>query len=330
MSELLRRSTVTADYQVCPSPVPDEQTGYSLGGDIYTVVLPTTRENLVATSIQSSQVIHFIARMFATFPSNKRDSLLCSVSNEIEKGNQDTTNVFGALVTASDSLNFKERLAYVVTHSKIIEILKTPGSREIVQSMLTSPGQFTFQLGIVFSKVDPSYYSDSVAELLSVHKTSHDIEIKTSYADWDLCATSENKLNTAISAHTAVVIHDDGEPLFMLKVNGKMTAICLQNTVTPSGLMFVKGNWYSPVDSDYRSFLKNSFDEGYGQIPLQKSTWSLMREARVPKGSDIKDWLQVVDNSVAHIPQKYADIYVQLAGRSASRMQYRTRTAEGF
>jgi len=102
--------------------------------------------------------------------------------------------------------------------------------------------------------------------------TGSDFTVGLFSPDWNLCNSSEDRLQSAIE-NRAVVSAGSG---LLVKFEGRLTALCYKSFATKRGT-FLEGNWYSPVDRDLRDSLLEAHDTGDPRPDLSQGRWLLIR-----------------------------------------------------
>ncbi len=241
-----------------------------------------------------------------------------------ERGRANFTNYLRTMTSTKD---FRTHIQFAGLSPEDVPRILTDGSllSELVD-MMSSPDQHRLQLGVVFSQVGIRDFPQALFDLLHPVYTSEDATINTSNASWELCPASE-PLFTKSVRDKAVMAIGSQEPHLLLKFNGVMTGLCLTDVVTPSGTMFVQGNWYSPTDVDNREQLKDAFDSGLGKFPLA-GAWTLMRAYKSTNGTSFDTVMKRVREVAHKIPSRYKPSYISQRGYNVSRKTYRRMNEE--
>lgn len=114
-----------------------------------------------------------------------------------------------------------------------------------------------------------------------LRRKGSDIQTKTSALQlvneqngWFLCSDAEERARRALEKDMLVLVNNN----LLVKMMGKMTAICTESVITPSGDMFDSGYWYSPCDMGGRKTIEEGFNRGFMRIDLTNGQWIKMRQ----------------------------------------------------
>ncbi len=146
----------------------------------------------------------------------------------------------------------------------------------------TSSPFYPFAFSFLCSLVTVDVLPDEVVSGLHLHTVLGKQGINSSFDggsspdDWWLCDTAENYLFTAMKNREAVLIDD----VFLMKARGKVAAICLENSMSEDGFVFLRGNWYSLADQNKRVRVRDAVARGKHRLHFPEATWIFMRELR--------------------------------------------------
>jgi hypothetical protein len=103
-------------------------------------------------------------------------------------------------------------------------------------------------------------------------KTSK-LTIISEHKGWVLCQEAEERARRALVNDMVIVVNNH----LLVKMLGKMSAICTETVKTSDGKVFNKGYWYSPCDNESRKRIEEQFEKGFTRIDLTSGDWLKMR-----------------------------------------------------
>jgi hypothetical protein len=196
----------------------------------------------------------------------------------------------------------------------------------LLSAMLARPKRYRKELGGILSQINIDLMPIELKDKLKPYKSGLDFSLESSYENWYLCDTSEPNLIQSVEDKTAMAIGTDS-PYFLLKFQGRLTALCLQNIITQEGRVFISGNWYSPTDNETINVLGDAFDAGTGRIDLQKGNWVMMRPLERWGDKTVDNLLDESQEFANTIPDHYPRANLTINGVSMTRSQFRIRNS---
>jgi hypothetical protein len=264
-----------------------------------------------------------INNAFATVPRVERRDLLCTAEEIFsQREGTEKAHLVKALFESSDGQVFTSSIEKVGLKPQ-----QLPGLIEdmapFVSTMLDFPERYRFQLGIIFSQTTVDQFPEYIQNKITPQGPSLKWSVTPSHGQWWLCSTGEIRLTDSIS-DTAVIAITDGEAdCLLVKFCGRLSAVCLRNTKTETGTMFIQGNWYSPTDQGTKDMLRSSFGAQKGRVAMQTGNWTLMRQlSSVYKVTDAQQVAQ-------HTPDIYPNSMISVGSHSVNRAEYQ-RLREEF
>lgn len=207
-------------------------------------------------------------------------------------------------------------------------ILKDSSLTSALTSFARKPDDYRFQRAVVLSLIGADelpgdFMATAVQDMPRVHAS-----LSMEYSNWYLCDDAEAKLKDAISETGVMALGEKGNaPSFLLKFNGKMSALCLEDTLTDEGKVFVRGNWYSPIDPITREELKKEFDSARGRTTVRGS-WALMKSLQPSGGKTTEELLEEITQVASKIPPVYPNSDISIKGELITRKVYRVGKME--
>ncbi|MEO8581928.1 MAG: hypothetical protein ABI425_05145 [Patescibacteria group bacterium] len=144
---------------------------------------------------------------------------------------------------------------------------------DFLKILLRHKENFQYQIAVFASLMKDPQVAQELFPEATLLKSEYQIVL--SHKHWDLCDKSERRLDLSLT-HGAV-LNVDG--FLLIKFFGRFTALCLKDSISSNGNVFIKGCFYTPVDSNIREDIKNRFYTNSSRdIKLNNpEQWLLMR-----------------------------------------------------
>ena len=261
-----------------------------------------------------------IGESFRYLSLNSRESLLKSVNHEFGTLAPQETALIGAMFSAKEANEFAERVTLSRMEPEGMRDLMTgPALELLINSMLDQPNRHRMALGLVLSTVGIDHFASHPRPQTETNAT-----LQPSHETWYLCDTAERLLERSVEDDAVMALTSEGQdPNFLLKFNGKLTALCLSDTVTADGKVFLRGNWYSPIDKRTRDTFKKDFDNGIGKRDMGNGKWAFMK-AYDSDPSQIEGVLNGAQEVAHNIPYTRSNMLTTDEGQTLKRIDYRT------
>jgi len=175
-----------------------------------------------------------------------------------------------------------------------------------MHEMFQERDKYRMQLGLVFVHVPFDHFPSSVNSNIEPAEEVASVTLLPRKEEWYLCDTSEQLLGRSIADHATIAIGDSDEPSLLVKVKGKKTALCVKDTRTEDGKLFVRGNWYSP-DLDLKADILDAFYKGQGRMDFEEGSWILMRGVKSNDGIKADELLETASKVAAENPEYYPE-----------------------
>lgn len=198
--------------------------------------------------------------------------------------------------------------------NKLPEILRHPALIEHLSVLLDEPDQYRFQIGVLLALITKSQLPHHIQERIQSQTVNEDMKLRVGFLRWSLCDDAEYRFMESFMKKTFVVVNQH----FIVKMIGRMSALCLNTCTTPDGNTFYAGNWYSLIDEGSRNHIRRIYDQGIHQTTLASSHWGLMRTFGRLGYKEPEDVIQEVKAIVKDLPEK-----LPLIIQGIPRQQYR-------
>lgn len=200
-----------------------------------------------------------------------------SFSAEQHRNEVQRARVVHGLQNSPDSCTFATRMTTArISATQCTELLRDPSVYALAANMLQSPESHRNPLGLLFSMLSVDDLPPDLQDRFSPSRL--DVSLQTSPEDWLLCPDAETRFDKSTRRGSNVVGLHGETSAFLVKMHGKMTALCLEEVVTEDGNVFFPGNWYSPVENETRNAFREAFIAGEERIPLPvEGRWKYMR-----------------------------------------------------
>jgi len=192
--------------------------------------------------------------------------------------------------------------------------------QEIVKFFSKDIDNFSFQMGIMLAHLEYEKLPLEVQDTLKPNKVYGDNKLKPYFSKWWLCDSAEHKLLNSMANNTAMLVNE----ALLIKFTGRFSALCTKTFTNNEGFTFIEGNWYAPINEEFRIELKDAFERGCAKVNIDKnSEWALIR-ASVPCG-------QIGKSSLLLMARKYTELQPeQFKVSEKIRRAYRMSSIESY
>lgn len=248
------------------------------------------------------------------------DTKTFDIDREVENKRQ--LMIIKGIFLASDARSLADQLGRYEAETK--EFLNDTKNQELwinlLKLLLNYRDNFAYQIAVLGTLLKNI---NVVKELFpEANVLTSDYQISFEHKYWDLCGSSEVRLQNALD-DTAVLVIDD---FLLLKFYGRLTALCLKDAITPSGQFFLKGCFYSPTDSKNREQLRQDFYQNSSTSVMlhNSSAWVVLRpvEADEKLNKNPQEFIQTVDEYVKKLPSVLPDLIHQQTRQEAAESKY--------
>lgn len=199
---------------------------------------------------------------------------------------------------------------------------------EIITLMTKANDTYRLQIGMICAAVPLDTMAPRFQEIFEEKyhplETDNEFELTPFYKRWELCNESEDEMHAAIQKNGVIAIDDH----LLLKMKGRMTALCTESFTTKEGKLFIAGNWYSPTkkNATARETIKVDFFDNKGRTSGKGTSWAIMRDSNFEQSNDKA--LEELQNIVAQTPQRYPNNAIFIGRVPLTREQYREKYKE--
>jgi hypothetical protein len=178
----------------------------------------------------------------------------------------------------SDDFKFLKELSHTeIEIPQMKQLLTDPAIFQVVNDILDNePHGDTYEAAVILSQIAFRDLPPDLQKKINPVMIDAKFTIQPGHKSFFLCADAEPFLEKALQETGAMLINRT----LLMKFNGKMAALCLENMTAASGNegTFLKGMWYVLADGSLRNgILTEAFDQGAPLVNLPESTWALIR-----------------------------------------------------
>ena len=228
-----------------------------------------------------------------------------------------------------------ERFHTHLSNSGLIEnqipsLMADEGMIGFVSTMIEHREKYKMELGAIFSQVSLGQFPGGIRNELQIKTAKVDALVRPFHDKWELCDLAEYKLVLALESGGVMAVGEQENPNMLMKFRGRLTGLCLQDTETTSGNVFIKGNWYSPTDFGTRKDLEMSFDRGKGRVPVLDGEWALMRPLRTVGDATPEEIVDMTEKIAQGLPNVASDDKIYIEDKLYTRKEYRSIFKEDY
>ena len=214
----------------------------------------------------------FLKRLFDGLTTKEQEELLAYI---VKDRCPDELDLLRNIYSSEETDKLIE--ANFIERGERYEIYKCIAKNRFVlelMSLMVGKDKYRFQLGVLLSMLDFNDLPVSLKKKIDPEWVESNQTLKLRKNHWSLCDSAEERMVDAMYTKAILLINGN----MLLKLKGKLSALCLRTFTTRKGFTFVEGNWYSPVDEGTRDELKSAYFYGRDTTKiLDSSEWVLMR-----------------------------------------------------
>ncbi len=175
----------------------------------------------------------FMNRVLAKLPDDRRQVVQNRLNQALSNSPETVKRigVLGALFETNQSERLSSELRYAgATIEDLPDIFSDEAVVEIISIMADSPAEYRFQLGALFTQIPVNKLPDEIGNKIKPIVTDAELKLKSENGTWWLCGMAEPRLREAIEDRALMLVNDR----LLLKLNGKLSALCLESFTTAS------------------------------------------------------------------------------------------------
>jgi hypothetical protein len=202
-------------------------------------------------------------------PKNRAKAVKSKLLNAIYSARKNNTG---------DDFKFLKELSNTeIEPPQMKTILTDPDIFRTINDILKNePRGDTYEAAVILSQIAFKDLPADLQKKINPVMVDANFTIQPGHKSFFLCADAEPLLEKTLKETGAILINKT----LLMKFNGKMVALCLENTTATSGNegTFLKGMWYILTETTLRNgVVTESFDQGDPTVHLPESTWALIR-----------------------------------------------------
>ncbi len=174
-----------------------------------------------------------------------------------------------------------------------------------------------FALGALLTTIGIDELSDKARSSLSPVTMGGDFTIEPFGDEMFLCGDGERYLVDSFKRDAIMLIND----VLLMKFVERNVALSLENTVTPSGQVFIAGNFYSRSrgQNELGDYLRGLSMRGHTHTSLLQARWTLLRPIDLEGwNSNGKSLLERAREIAGSLPEEFGPT-VNIRGRTRPR-----------
>jgi len=257
---------------------------------------------------QGLEHAQYLLNMIRQIPANDRDRLSQEMADYLgdQRFGQARRMILERVFQAGESMyiNLGEVLSRTGNNvGDLGEVLNDESIYGLLTFLAAYPDRYRFQLGELLTSIRLDNIPEKLQRLIAPLMGDYECKLKPDNGSWYLCGQAEPRLKESLRKQAVVlVVGGGGEPLILVKFQGKFSGICLQNVQVGGGTMLA-GNWYSPTDSDLKRLLRTAFDAGTARVTLGRGEWTIMRGLREYDGEGPESQLDRYREYARQLPE---------------------------
>lgn len=173
----------------------------------------------------------------------------------------------------------------------------------LIEAMARHQEDYQFQLGVLLTQVPFESLSPKTRVLLQPLAADLEMKIRPGNKGWYLCGQAEPRLYRAMGKNKVVLVNG----VLLVKFNGRLTGLCLENQTTKDGQTLVAGNWYSPVETELQEEIKSAGRGKTARLKAQRGSWALMRTMAEEDERSQEELLASIKKYAEVMPQHWAE-----------------------
>lgn len=267
-----------------------------------------------------------LSETIASFPHDQKTNITTAVvelQSTPRNQRKKVLETVDKLVEPMSLSAFRAQIDYY-THARLSEVpecFRTPLAIKIFDAMVTDPESYQQQIAVYTSIASARDLSVTSRERLHIRETKERFSQNRGHSTAELCKEAEEKLEASMGNKSVVAVNDK----FLVKFNGKFIGLCTDTFSTPTGDIFLAGNWYKPFSGQLRTQLKEAYLQGYAKIHVEEGAWTLLRAADPNGALSVPNLVKTAQEHIAMAPDRLPDIIGGL-----SRQEYWEKTRELF
>ena len=228
-----------------------------------------------------------------------RDKLL--IDYLIKDSDKRRRKFMEALFESKESQKFVALLEiYNINQVDVPKFIADQNVFDLIGIMLDNDKKYKFQLAVLLSRMSIKDMPPELVKKIKTIETNSQFKITIGCDDWLLCDETESFLEESMRSNLVLLVNDK----LLVKFAGKLTALCLKTFSTIDGFTFLKGNWYSLVDTTLRTITREAFDDGISKINLKEGKWALMRPLAGCRYKNSAEFMEETEKYILSLPDK--------------------------